>query len=145
MFSCLPGFEEEPVMSFHELKNVINAADRAIMAEDFDGLMDFYDEHATLVVRPGQNVCGKENIRKAFVAIADYFDHSLQISQDKMKIIESGDTALVVAEALLSTCEAGGGMTLVVRRATYVFRKSADGKWLCLIDNSYGTELLNEA
>jgi uncharacterized protein (TIGR02246 family) len=142
VFPVSPALQETE-MSSHELKHVIEAADRAIMAEDFDALMDFYDEHATLVVKPGLNASGKEQIRKAFVAIAAYFNHTLKISQDKMKIIEGGDTALVIAEAVLNTAGVDGAVTSLVRRATYVFRKSADGKWLCLIDNSYGTELLN--
>ncbi len=29
------------------------------------------------------------------------------------------------------------------RRATYVFRLESDGRWLCTIDNSYGTSLLD--
>lgn len=132
-------------MSDHELKRVIEAADKAIMAEDFDAVKDFYDDHATLVVRPGLNVSGKAHIREAFVAIADHFSHSLKITQDKMKIIEAGDTALVISEAILTTSGADGAETTLVRRSTYVFRKNANGKWLCLIDNSYGTELLNEA
>jgi len=33
----------------------------------------------------------------------------------------------------------------MTRRATYVFKKSAGGKWLCAIDNSYGTDLLDFA
>lgn len=131
-------------MSTHELMQVIETADRAIMAEDFDAVMDFYDEQATLVVKPGLNAVGKVQIRKAFVAIADYFHHSLKITQDKIKVIEGGDTALVVAEAILKTTGAEGVETSLVRRSTYVFRKSAGGKWLCLIDNSYGTDLLNE-
>jgi ketosteroid isomerase-like protein len=31
----------------------------------------------------------------------------------------------------------------IVRRATYVFRKSQTGRWLCAVDNSYGTTLLD--
>ena len=92
-------------MSTRELTHVIKAADRAIMLEDFDSLMDFYDEHATLVATPGSNASGKAEIRRAFVAIAQYFNHSLKIEQDKMKIIESEDTALVLAEAALDAFE----------------------------------------
>ena len=131
-------------MSSHELEHVIDAADRAIMAEDFDALMDFYDEQATLVVRPGLNVSGKKAIREAFVSIADHFNHSLKVSQDQMKIIEGGDTALVIAKTIVDAMGADGAATSQVRRATYIFRRNADGKWLCVIDNSYGTELLNE-
>ena len=30
----------------------------------------------------------------------------------------------------------------LTRRATYVFRREADGAWRCAVDNSYGTDLL---
>jgi ketosteroid isomerase-like protein len=30
-----------------------------------------------------------------------------------------------------------------LRRTTYVFRRGDDGKWLCAIENSYGTGLLD--
>ena len=30
----------------------------------------------------------------------------------------------------------------VERKATYVFRRTEDGSWLCAIDSSYGHELL---
>jgi ketosteroid isomerase-like protein len=60
-----------------------------------------------------------------------------------MKVIEGGDTALVIMETVLNTVDADGAETSIVRRAMYVFRKSAAGKWLCVIDNSYGTTLLD--
>lgn len=34
------------------------------------------------------------------------------------------------------------GTTQVTRRATYVFRHQ-EGRWLCTVDNSYGTDLLD--
>jgi uncharacterized protein (TIGR02246 family) len=130
-------------MSDHELKRVIEAADRAIMAEDFDALMDFYSEDATLVVRPGLNASGKAQIRKAFAAIAEHFNHRISVTQGGMKVIEGGDTALVVMETVLNTVDRDGAESSSVRRATYVFRKTAEAKWLCIIDNSYGTALLD--
>jgi ketosteroid isomerase-like protein len=30
------------------------------------------------------------------------------------------------------------------REATYVFKKDPGGRWLCAVDNSYGTSLLRE-
>ncbi len=127
-------------MTDHPLKQVIEAADRAITAEDFDGLMDFYAEDATLVVRPGLTASGKDRIRKAFEAIAAHFNNRLKVRQGRMKVIEGGDTALVIMETLLETED---GDVPIVRRATYVFRKSVTGRWLCVIDNSYGTSLLD--
>lgn len=126
-------------MAEHELRQLIEAADRAITAEDFDRVMDFYAEDATLVIKPGLNASGKAAIRKAFVAIAAHFKNALKVRQGRMEVIEGADTALVLMETLL---DIEGEAEPIVRRATYVFRKS-EGRWLCTVDNSYGTSLLD--
>ena len=131
-------------MASHPLEQVIQAADRAITAGDFDALMDFYAPDATLVVKPGLNVSGSDNIRAAFVKIAEYVKHSLVVRQGRIEVIEGGDTALVIMESLLDYVEQDRPVS-VTRRATYVFRLEADGKWRCLVDNSYGTGLLDVA
>ena len=129
-------------MSESSLKAVIEACDRAISQEDYATLMEYYAEDATLVVKPGMVVSGKENIRKAFIAIADFFQHRLVVTQGRMEIIEGGDNALVSMETHLDIPLAEGGTTQVTRRATYVFRQQS-GRWLCTVDNSYGTDLLD--
>lgn len=128
-------------MASHPVEQLIRAADAAITAEDFDALMDFYADDATLVVKPGLSVTGRDNIRAAFVRIADYVQHSLVVGQGRVEVIEGGGTALVIMESTLGYVEAGERKN-VTRRATYVFRKEADGRWLCTVDNSYGTDLL---
>ncbi len=128
-------------MSDHELKQLIRAADKAITEEDFDALMDFYAADATLVVKPGLCATGPEQIRRAFTAIAAHFNNQLNVQQGRMQVIEGGDTALVIMETLLETQDQADP---IVRRATYVFRKSEDGRWLCVVDNSYGTSLLDD-
>jgi len=128
-------------MASHPLEHVIRAADAAITAEDFDALMDFYADDATLVVKPGLTVTGKDRVRAAFVRIAEHVRHSLVVGQGRMEVIEGGDTALVIMESTLAYDEAGGHVN-VTRRATYVFRREADGRWVCTVDNSYGTDLL---
>lgn len=122
----------------HPVELQIRKADAAIVAENFDALIEIYADDALLVVKPGMNVTGKAHIRKAFEAIAAYFDHSLQVEQAGMKILEAGDTVLVVANTVVSA----SNMPATKRSATYVFRKNPHGEWLCQIDNSYGHELL---
>ncbi|MCF6689664.1 YybH family protein [Raoultella terrigena] len=129
-------------MSNPQLKAAIEACDRAISQEDYATLMAYYAEDAVLVVKPGMVVRGKENIRKAFVAIADYFQHRLVVTQGKMEIIEGAGNALVIMETRLDIPAAEGGSTQVTRRATYVFQLQND-RWLCSVDNSYGTDLLD--
>lgn len=125
------------------LKETIAAADRAITAEDFDGLMRFYAEDATLVVKPGLTVTGKDSIRRAFVAIAEHFNHSIIVTQGEMQVIPAGDVALVIMETLLQATDVSGVKTEIARRATYVFRQISQ-EWLCVVDNSYGTALLDQ-
>lgn len=129
-------------MHNHELKFLIEKADQAINREDFDELLNFYSDDAILVVKPGMLAKGKIQIRKAFEAIAEYFNHSLVVNQGDMSILEAGDTALVISNTLLSANQKTDTAFSMERNATYVFKKDSDGIWRCVIDNSYGTELL---
>lgn len=124
----------------HPIELQIEKADRAIVAEDFDTLLDIYTDDAILVFEPGRNAEGKEAIRKAFEAIAVYFNNGLQVRQNGMEILESGDTALVLANTVISA----PNLPITERKATYVFNKASNGSWLCCIDNSYGHEVVNQ-
>ena len=125
-----------------EIEELIAAADKAIKEERFDDLKEFYTEDAVLVVKPGLEVKGKEAIKEAFIKIADYFNNSVVPTQGKMLMIEAGDTVLVLSQTLLDANNKESSEYSMDRRATYVYRK-IDGKWLCAIDNSYGTTLLD--
>lgn len=124
------------------IKELIDAADKAIREERFDDLMNFYTEDAVLVVKPGLEVQGKEAIKKAFIKIAEYFKNSIIPTQGKMLMIEAGDTVLVMSQTLLEADNNSESEFSMNRRATYIYR-NIDGKWLCAIDNSYGTSLLD--
>ncbi|WP_338448419.1 DUF4440 domain-containing protein [Niallia oryzisoli] len=126
----------------HDLKELIKKCDLAIKQEDFETLMDYYTDDAILVVKPGMIAQGKEEIKKAFIAIAKYFNNSIVPTQGEMIILEAGDTALVLSQTLLDAAKEDSEFSMD-RRATYVFKKNLQGEWLCAIDNSYGTELIN--
>lgn len=123
------------------LTQLIANADVAITDENFEYLMSFYTEKGTLVVKEDLNVSGKASIKKAFIAIAEFFNHSLQVSQGKVKVIFGDDCALVLAETILSANMPNKGQFNTTREATYVFRLINE-QWLCVVDNSYGTDLL---
>ena len=127
--------------ALQELKQIIEACDRAITSEDFDSLMTYYADDATLVVKPGMNATGKDPIRRAFVAIAEYFKHSIVVKQGGMTVVEGGDNALVLMQTMLHAKDDNGDPLTTERRATYVFRRT-ESSWECVIDNSYGTDLI---
>jgi len=125
-------------MSEHPVLQLIRCADEAIIAEDFDTLMELYAEDAMLVVRPGVVARGRGEIRRACERIAKHFDHSLVVRQAGMALLEAGDTALVLANTVISSAETPE----TVRHATYVFRREPSGRWLCIVDNSYGHAII---
>ncbi|NEU31247.1 DUF4440 domain-containing protein [bacterium LRH843] len=129
----------------HELKEIIKKCDIAIKQEDFDTLMNYnyYTDDAILVLKPGMIARGKKEIKKAFIKIAKYFNNSLVPTQGEMIVLEAGDTALVISQTLLEADKNDSEYSMD-RRATYVFKKSPQGEWLCAIDNSYGTDLINK-
>ncbi len=125
-----------------EIKELINQADQAIKEERFDDLMSFYTDDAVLVVKPRLEAKGKDAIKKAFIKIAAYFKNSVVPTQGNMVMLEAGDTVLVLSQTLLDADNKDTSDYSMDRRATYVYRK-IDGKWLCAVDNSYGTALLD--
>lgn len=125
-----------------EIKKLIAAADKAIKDERFDDLMEYYTDDAVLVVKPGMEAHGKAAIKEAFIKIAAYFDNSVVPTQGNMLMLEAGDTVLVLSQTLLDADNRESSEYSMDRRATYVCRK-VDGRWLCAIDNSYGTTLLD--
>lgn len=124
-------------MQNHPIALLIAKADKAINEEDFDTVVDLYTDDAVLVIRPGTHAIGKVQIRSAMEAIAAHFDRSLDVRQAGMVILETGDTALVLARTLVSA----KNFPVIERKATYVFKKDPGGRWLCAIDNSYGHEV----
>lgn len=122
----------------HPIEHLIRTADTAINEENFDTLIDIYADDAVLVIKPGMNAVGKAQIRKAFEAIAAHFEHSLEVKQAGITILETGDTALVLAKTIISA----KSLPPTERKATYVFKRIDDNRWVCAIDNSYGHDLL---
>jgi uncharacterized protein (TIGR02246 family) len=124
-------------MNQHPIALLIEQADKAINQEDFDTVVDLYAEDAVLVIKPGTNAVGKTQIRRAMEAIAAHFEGSLDVRQAGMVILETGDTALVLAKTLV----AAKNFPVIERNATYVFKKDKSDRWVCAIDNSYGHEV----
>ena len=133
------NFERTDAGERHPIARLIETADRAINTEDFDAVVELYTEDAVLVIEPGRHAVGKPAIRRAMEAIAAHFEGTLDVRQAGMTILETGDTALVLARTMV----AAGNLPAVERKATYVFRKDRDGRWLCAIDNSYGHQVLD--
>lgn len=126
----------------HPLKTLIKKANRSIEQADWEALMEFYAEDAILVVKPGVVARGKEQIEQVFRRVYEYFHGEMIPGEKEMVVLETGDTALVLAHTFLEVPLMAISGHPMKRNATYVFRKDEEGKWRCLVDNSYGTSLI---
>ena len=124
-------------MTVDEMRTMLDRDAKLIENEDFDKLMDVYTDDAIMVL-PGQIIQGKDALKAAHIRIAEYFDHSLNLRRGKIKLLETEDTILVLDQTFVESDKFNEE-----RKATYVYRK-INGEWLCAIDNSYGTSLLDE-
>lgn len=131
-------------MEKHAIEMEIEAADQAINAQQFESLAEYYTDDAALVVTPDTIVKGREKIKEAHKRISEYFNGSLTVSQGNQVIIEAGDTALVLSKTFLDAPDKPESEYSKQRDAVYVYKKDLAGKWRCIIDNSYGAELLNQ-
>lgn len=124
-------------------RRLIAQADEAIRDERFDDLMEFYTDDAVPVVRPGKEAYGKDEMKRAFMAIARYFNGSVPPRQGNMVMLEPGNTVLVLSQTFVDADRKPDSEYRSERRATYVYR-NVGGRWLCAVDNSYGTCLLEQ-
>ena len=84
-------------MVYDTIRKLIGQADDAIREQRYDDLMEFYTDDAVLVVRPGKEAHGKDEIKMAFMAIAGYFNGYVSPRQGNMVMLEAGDTVLVLS------------------------------------------------
>ena len=124
-------------MTVEKMRAMLDRDAELIKNEEFDELMTVYTDDAIMVL-PGQIIQGKKAIKEAHIKIAQYFDHTLKLRHGKIKLLETEDTILVMDQTFVESDRIDEE-----RRATYVYRKINDD-WLCAIDNSYGTGLLDK-
>jgi uncharacterized protein (TIGR02246 family) len=60
-------------MKDHAIRKEIELADSAINRKDFDAVADCYTDDAVLIVAPGLEARGREEIRRAHKNINEYF------------------------------------------------------------------------
>lgn len=109
----------------------------AFGAHDLEAALELYEPGATLIALPGEVVTGTEAIREALgttLALEPKFDLEFN------KAFEAGDVALLFSDWTLSTTDPDGNAVEMEGRTTDVARRQADGSWLFVIDDPYGTE-----
>jgi uncharacterized protein (TIGR02246 family) len=117
--------------------DVVGQVGERLSRGDLEGTLALYEPDAAFAPRPGEIVAGAEAIRAAlegFVALKP------RMTGEVTKVVEAGDTALVVNRwSLLGTAPDGAPLAMSGTSAD-VLRRQPDGRWLVAIDDPWGGE-----
>jgi len=127
-------------MSAANPEELVQQLDQAFNRADIEAILEFYEQEAVMVIVPGRLARGKEELRKTFEWILRNLKGTAQ--QEKSHVIETGDLALFTSKWRFTGTTADGASVSRESYASVVMRRSPQGKWRIVVDNSWGPEVL---
>lgn len=109
---------------------------RCLNTGDLDGALSLYEPDAAFVPQPGVTLTGLDAIREA---LAGFFALEPSIGGRIAKVIQAGDTALVVNAWKLTGTRPDGQAIALEGLSSDVVRQQPDGRWLVIIDDPWGS------
>lgn len=115
----------------------------AVNSGDLQTISDCYSDNAKVVATPlGQQ---QHDCVSALQAFQNKYMPSHLVTTGDEIVIEAGDIALVISKLYLIPKAAPNATPCEGKRALYVMQRQSDGQWRCIIDNFFGTDLLDFA
>jgi uncharacterized protein (TIGR02246 family) len=103
---------------------------------DLEGALSLYEPTGVFVPGPGESpVAGSDAIREA---LAPLVATRPRMNGQIEKVVEAGDTALIVNRWRLSGVQPDGEALELAGLSADVLRRGADGAWRILIDDPWG-------
>jgi uncharacterized protein (TIGR02246 family) len=122
-------------MSERRPEEIHQAFMAAFNAGDAAALVALYEPEASLMPAPGQVVTGRAAIGEA---LAGFLALKGRMTIETVRVIQSGDVALLHGAWILSGMGPDGSAIEMAGRNAEVVRRQADGSWMFAIDNPFG-------
>ena len=119
--------------------DTVNDLVRAINAGDLAAAVELYEPEAILVAQPGQLARGRAQLREA---LAGFVALRATLTSEVQQVLEVDNLALYLARWSLRGTNPGGDPLVLRGESTDILRRQADGRWLIVIDDPWGTQLL---
>ena len=119
--------------------DTVNDLIRAINVGDLAAAVELYEPEAILVAQPGQLARGRAQVREA---LAGFVAMRATLTSEVQQVLEADSLALYLARWSLRGTNSGGDPVVLRGESTDILRRQADGRWLIVIDDPWGTQLL---
>lgn len=123
------------------IENQIAKLDAAISNKDIESTLAIYCENASMVKLPGEVAIGIDEIRAHYEKLFS-LNIPMTIRTEIAKVIQSENTALVTTSWILEGVDPEGNAGRIQKIANMVFTRNDSDRWLLLIDNPFGPELV---
>jgi uncharacterized protein (TIGR02246 family) len=125
--------ETSPSQIHREFEAAFNAGDE-------EALLALYEPEAAFVAGPGQVLTDKDALR---AALQQFLALKGQIKLESKFEAQSGDLALLINDWKLTGGTGPDGKPVEMSgRTTEVVRRQPDGRWIYVIDNPFGEQIL---
>ncbi|MBH0193730.1 MAG: hypothetical protein HP492_18560 [Nitrospira sp.] len=94
---------------------------------------------AAFVMKPGLVVNGTSGIRQA---LEGFMALKPTLTIEAQQLVQSGDVAQYCARWSLKGIDPTGTAVILGGRSSSILRRQSDGRWLFLVDNPWGTDIV---
>ena len=111
----------------------------AMNAQDLKMAMTLFEPGASFVMRPGVVVSGTAGIRQA---LEGFMALKPNLTIEAQQIVQAGDVAQYCARWSINGIDLTGAGIQLAGRSSSILRRQPDGRWLFLVDNPWGTDIV---
>ncbi|OQW30984.1 MAG: hypothetical protein A4C66_13690 [Nitrospira sp. HN-bin3] len=119
--------------------NVITQLATAMNAQDLETAMALFEPGASFVIKPGVVVNGTAGIHQA---LEGFMALKPTLTIESQQIVQAGDVAQFCAKWSLKGIDPTGTAVQLGGRSSSILRRQPDGRWLFLVDNPWGTDIV---
>jgi ketosteroid isomerase-like protein len=100
-------------------------------------LMTLYENGACFASKPGQIEKDPKNIRQS---LQSFIDMRSKLEAKVKRVLQANDLTLLITEWSINGTKPDGKSINLTGRGTVILRRQADGNWLMVIENPWGTD-----
>jgi uncharacterized protein (TIGR02246 family) len=119
--------------------DVITTLVTALNACDLELATALFEPGASFVMKPGVVVNGTAGIRQA---LEGFMALKPTLTIEAQQVVQAGDVAQYCARWNLKGIDPMGTAVQLGGRSSSILRRQADGRWLFLVDNPWGTDIV---